>query len=166
MIIAIFAVDSKHGIARNGVLPWPFSKEDMKWFKAQTTGHVVVMGRKTWDAPDMVAPLPNRHNAVFTRDNNTHLFRENLTGDVCKELRRLEAEHPTKTIFVIGGGTILEQASDVLDGAWITRMPGDYECDTFVNLQVVLNNLQLKSTTPLGTATLEIYLRRKDEGIS
>ena len=160
MIIAIFAVDSKLGIARNGVLPWPFSKDDMKWFKSQTTDQVVVMGKKTWDAPDMSAPLPNRHNAVFTHDENNNLFYERLSSNVCNELKRLQLEHPEKTIFVIGGASIIEQAAAVLDGAYITRVSGDYECDTFIDLPNVINNMECIETRLLGTATLEIYTRK------
>ncbi len=162
MIIAICAVDSQLGIARNGVLPWPFSKEDMKWFKSQTTNQVVVMGKKTWDAPDMPSPLPNRYNAVFTHEENNNLFCEHLSGNVVDELTRLQKEHPEKNIFVIGGASIFEQSAAALDAAYITRIDGDYECDTVVNLSSVIHGMVLTETTVLSpTQLIEIYKREK-----
>lgn len=64
MISAIVSVDEKMGIGANGKLLASYP-EDMKFFKAMTTGHVVVMGRKTWDSLP-IKPLPNRTNIVIT----------------------------------------------------------------------------------------------------
>ena len=64
MIKAIFAVDSNGGIAKNGIMPWPRDPSDLKRFKNLTTGHAIIMGKKTWDAVDMPSPLPNRYNVV------------------------------------------------------------------------------------------------------
>ena len=75
MIKSIIATDLQGGMGRNGSLPWPHDKEDMQWFKAATTGHVVVMGSNTWSDPGMPKPLPNRHCVVVT-NQDVSLFPE------------------------------------------------------------------------------------------
>ena len=63
----IWAQDSNNAIGREGILPWNFS-EDLKNFKSLTTGHTIIMGRKTWDS--LGRPLPGRANIVLTRKTN------------------------------------------------------------------------------------------------
>ena len=65
MIIGIAAVDRQGAIGKGGKLPWHYSA-DMKFFRETTTGHAVVMGRKTWLTLDK--PLKNRLNIVLSRD--------------------------------------------------------------------------------------------------
>lgn len=158
MIIAIFAVDSNNGISKNGALPWPFSTEDMNWFKTQTTNNVVVMGRTTWDAPDMPSPLPRRVNVVFTTRGDIGGC-EVRSGDVQATLVELQNQYPDKNIFVIGGAKLLGQATDVLDCAYITRIQGTFNCDTFISLENIVKGMQLTEQRPLGDAILEIYKR-------
>ena len=59
-IKAIFAVDKFGGMGFNGSLPWPHHSEDLAYFKEQTTNHIVVMGRNTWEDPKLPKPLPGR----------------------------------------------------------------------------------------------------------
>ena len=61
---AIVAVSQNGVIGKNGDLPWRLA-EDLKWFKKITMGHVVLMGRKTWDS--LPFPLPGRKNWVISR---------------------------------------------------------------------------------------------------
>ena len=65
MIRAILACDQDWGIGKDGDLPWPHNPDDLKWFKEQTTGSVVAMGKRTWDSLP-TKPLPNRNNVVVT----------------------------------------------------------------------------------------------------
>lgn len=68
MIVIIAAVAKNGVIGKANALPWHLP-EDMKHFKALTTGHAVIMGRKTWESlPPKSRPLPNRHNIVLTRN--------------------------------------------------------------------------------------------------
>ena len=60
-----WAQDKKGGIGKNGKLPWHIS-EDLKNFKKLTTGHTIIMGRKTWDSLP-VKPLPNRKNIILSK---------------------------------------------------------------------------------------------------
>jgi Dihydrofolate reductase len=67
MIIGIAAVSQNNAIGKGGKLPWHYSA-DMKFFRETTTGHAVVMGRKTWLT--LGKPLKNRLNIVLSRDSN------------------------------------------------------------------------------------------------
>lgn len=157
MISALFAVDEAGGMGNQGTIPWPTVKEDMRWFRETTEGHVVVMGKKSWLSPDMPKPLPKRHNVIFT---NQFLDREDidqLTGDVCEGLKRIEELYPDNEVFVIGGPNILMQAKPVIDKAFITRIPGEFICDTKLDMKEFLIGFKLINTLDLGTCTVEYY---------
>ena len=66
-LIAMVAMTSERIIGKDGGLPWHLP-EDLKTFKKYTTGHPIVMGRKTWDS--IGRALPNRQNIVLTRDSS------------------------------------------------------------------------------------------------
>ena len=108
MIKSIFAVDYWGGMGLNGSLPWPHHSEDLQYFKEQTDGHVVVMGRKTWDDPKMPKPLPNRITYVAT---NRPLFGysgvKTIRGDLEQQILKIKDAHPDKTVWIIGGPDIL-----------------------------------------------------------
>ncbi len=69
MTVALVAAVARDGvIGRDGAIPWRIP-EDVAHFKELTTGHAVVMGRRTWDSlPDRFRPLPDRRNVVVTRN--------------------------------------------------------------------------------------------------
>jgi dihydrofolate reductase len=158
MISALFAIDSKGGMGFQGTMPWPLNKDDMKFFKSITTGQTVVMGRKTWDSPDMPSPLPNRRNLLFT---STFLERNDIVqanGDVCETLRFMQTEDSNE-IFVIGGANLIQQAKPVIDRVFLTRIPGEYQCDTFIDVDDFLSGFNLVETHNLGSCQVEEYKR-------
>lgn len=159
MIIALFAVDEKGGMGNQGNIPWPTVKEDMKWFKETTQDQVVVMGKKSWLSPDMPKPLPKRHNVVFTNEFMDIPDIDQIHGDVCDGLRRIEELYPDNDIFVIGGANLLIQAEPVIDRAFITRIPGEFICDTVIDLNTFLRDFLLANSLDLGTCTVEVYER-------
>lgn len=157
MIVAIFAVDAANGMGNQGAIPWPFNKEDMKWFKNATEGQIVVMGKKSWESPDMPKPLPKRHNVVFTNSiiDNEHITQ--IKGNVCEGLQWLQNKSPGMDVFVIGGANLLMQARPAIERAFVTRMPDKYTCDTFINLDNFLKGFTLVDTTDLETCKVEEY---------
>jgi dihydrofolate reductase len=159
MIIALFAVDEQGGMGNQGNIPWPTVKEDMKWFKETTQGQVVVMGKKSWQSPDMPKPLPKRHNVVFTNEFMDRDDIDQLTGDVCEGLKRVEELYPDNDIFVIGGANLLAQSKEVIDRAFITRIPGEYICDTVIDLDSFLVDFALTNSLDLGSCVVEMYER-------
>ena len=156
MISAVFAVDESGGMGKNGSLPWPFNKDDMIWFKNKTQNHVVIMGRKSWESPDMPKPLPKRHNVVFT-NNFFDGGVEQIRGDVCEGIKHIELKYPDKEIYVIGGANLLMQALPVIDKAYITKISGDFDCDTKIDLSLFLKNMSLANIHNIGTCKVEEY---------
>ena len=119
MIIGIAAVDRKGAIGKGGKLPWHYSA-DMKFFRETTTGHAVVMGRKTWLT--IGKPLKNRLNIVLSRDSNIEPQESLLVlSDVDSVIAF--SEKLTTDLFVIGGAQIYEAFMPHIDQWIITQVP-------------------------------------------
>ena len=108
MIKLIVAVAQNGIIGGNNQLLWRLSA-DLKYFKSLTTGHVVVMGRKTFES--IGRPLPNRVNVVISRQKNRTYGEHVEVLPSWEEAKRWVANlHPDKDLFVIGGGEIYRLA--------------------------------------------------------
>jgi len=119
MIIGIAAVDRKGAIGKGGKLPWHYSA-DMKFFRETTTGHAVVMGRKTWLT--IGKPLKNRLNIVLSRDLSIEPQESLLVlGDVESALSFNKSL--TTDLFVIGGAQIYEAFLPHIEKWIITEVP-------------------------------------------
>jgi dihydrofolate reductase len=161
MIISILAATSLGGIGNRGTLPWPHNKEDMRWFAQHTTGHIVVMGRNTWNDPKMPKPLPNRVNCVVTNRSlgeHGHLARR-LSGNINDQIKLMAENFPTKDVYIIGGQTLYETTNDLVERVYLTRMKGNYWCDTRINLERYLNCFRIKTVRPGTDCTYEIWER-------
>jgi dihydrofolate reductase len=157
MIIALFAIDEKGGMGFDGSMPWPRNKEDMQWFKSLTEHQLVVMGKKTWECTDMPVPLPNRLNVLVT---NNFIDREDilqLRGDVCDGLLSIQETYPDLDIFVIGGPNLLMQTIPILQKIFITRIPGEYHCDTAIDIDKFLVGFQMVDLKKLETCEINEY---------
>lgn len=114
-------------IAKNGTIPWKVS-EDLKRFKTLTTGHSIIMGRKTYDS--IGRPLPNRKNIVLSRDMmKTSQLVEGFDQAVfyvrtLEEAFALVAETDASP-FVIGGGEIYKLAMPLATRLEITYVAGE-----------------------------------------
>jgi dihydrofolate reductase len=159
MIISILASTSAGGIGNQGTLPWPKNSEDLKWFKEHTTGHIVVMGRKTWDDPMMPKPLPNRINCVVSNRIVDNINVRRLRGDIKQEVLTLQAQFPEKNVFIIGGKSVYEATQNIVDRVYLTRMKQNYWADTRVNLDLMLMNFRIQTVRPGHECTYEIWNR-------
>lgn len=130
MIRAILATDENWGIGKDGDLPWPHNPNDLKWFKECTTGGVVVMGKTTWDSlPNK--PLPNRNNVVVTKEiNRTPGPFHFMTFETA--IGSLPQMNMLQNVWVIGGAKLVEGLLPIIDEIWLSRISGEYECDTFL----------------------------------
>ena len=119
MLIGIAAVSRNNAIGKNGKLPWHYSA-DMKFFRETTTGHAVVMGRKTWLT--LGKPLKNRLNIVLSRDSSIEP-QESLV--VLRDVDSvLSFSKSLKTdLFVIGGGQIYSEFLSYIEKWLITEVP-------------------------------------------
>jgi len=129
-ISIIAAIGKNRELGKNNDIPWHIS-EDFKRFKQITTGHPIIMGRKTWESLP-TKPLPNRYNIVITRDVNYKIENENVkVASSLEGAINLAKEKNQAEIFVIGGGQIFEQAISLANKLYLTVVEGDFDADTF-----------------------------------
>jgi dihydrofolate reductase len=148
MIKAIFAVDHWGGMGLDGTLPWPSHPEDFQYFKQQTINQVVIMGRKTWDDPKMPKPLPNRINYVVT---STPIRQEGvytIQSDVIERIRRIANFHADKTVWIIGGPTLLEATKDIIEELYVTHFKSQYKTDVQLDMRRYLSTFQFIGCKP------------------
>ena len=162
MIKAILACDDTGGVSKDGTLPWPNNSTDLRWFKDNTAGHIVVMGSTTWDDPHMPRPLPNRVNALVTsRQNDYPGANIYIKGDLNEEIKNIEAMSPGLITWVIGGPNIIEQTLGIIDEFYLSRIPGEYACDTFLPLKKIESLFELTTVIHETGVTFEIWEKRK-----
>jgi dihydrofolate reductase len=131
-IILIACVASNSVIGRSeadgsGSMPWHLP-EDLKHFRELTNGHVVVMGRRTWESlPERFRPLPNRRNMVITRNPDYVANGAEVFGSIAAAH---QACPNAEKFFVIGGGQLYRDAIDDADGLELTEIHQDFDGDT------------------------------------
>ena len=169
MIIAIFACDEAWGIGKNGNLPWPKNKDDLDWFKRCTAGHAVVMGRKTWESLP-IKPLPNRLNFVISKSNDLINGEVGPHGvwpnDPVQGIISLEQVLKNQIIWIIGGAQLMHSCLDVVDEIWLSRIDGTFDCDTFLDKELILQTFEKSEQHFDGSLRTEKYLRKADATIS
>lgn len=115
-------------IGRANAIPWRLP-EDLARFRELTTGHAVVMGRRTWESlPQRFRPLPGRRNVVVTRNDAWHDAGAERAGSLDEALRLLERE---PRVFVIGGGQLYAEAISRADELLLTEIDEEHEGDAF-----------------------------------
>lgn len=126
-VVALIAAVADNGvIGRDGALPWRIPA-DLKWFRARTMGHHVVMGRKTWAS--IGRPLPGRTNVVVSRDPELSLPDGVVLVDgLAAAIERAGAAGDDE-VFVIGGGELYRAALPQADRIYLTRIHADVEGD-------------------------------------
>jgi dihydrofolate reductase len=145
---AIAALAENRVIGAGGKIPWHLP-EDFKFFREQTTGHTIVMGRKTWAS--LGRPLPRRRNVVVSR--TLAPGETTLAGAVVvNSLDEIEKLPPMGDIWIIGGAEIYAQALPRCAELYLTHVVGKFEGDTFfpayenlfVAAETILTTLQFK----------------------
>lgn len=123
--ISLICAASRNGVIGKGNrLPWRLPA-DLKRFKRLTMGHTVIMGRKTFES--IGKPLPGRTNVVVTRQKD-------FQARDCRVAHSLEeALHlcsPDQEVFVIGGGSIFQQALPLADRIYLTSIHHNFTGET------------------------------------
>ena len=127
-----------HGLGFDGDLLYKIPA-DMKRFKELTEGHVVIMGRKTWESiPEKFRPLPNRHNIVLTRDAAYDAPGATVYGSLEEGINQYwnlyneRIDSPDDfNAFIIGGSRLYEEGIQFADVLYLTEFYGEKEADTF-----------------------------------
>jgi dihydrofolate reductase len=120
---AIAAMSLNRVIGAGNKIPWHLP-EDFKWFKQTTTGHVIVMGRKTFES--IGKPLPNRETIVLSRSQ--FQFPGVKTIRSLEELKSLAGDRQT---FICGGAEIYAQALPLCSDLYLTLVKREVEGDAF-----------------------------------
>jgi len=126
-ISLIAALGKNRELGKDNKLLWHIP-EDMKRFKHLTTGHVVIMGRKTYES--IGKALPNRINIIITQNTTYHAPHCLITHSL-DEAIRIAKEKENEEIFVIGGGQIYQQTIPYSDKLYLTIVKETYDADTF-----------------------------------
>lgn len=124
-LIGMVAMTAKRVIGKGNDLPWHLP-EDLKLFKQTTSGHPIVMGRKTFDS--IGRPLPKRQNIVITRDESwsTEGVEVIYAPEDMDRLELMDSE-----VYIIGGAQIYEVFLPHLDELLVSQVYEDYEGDTY-----------------------------------
>ena len=125
MIVSIVvAISENHAIGKDNKLLW-YLPRDLKHFKEITTGHTIIIGRKTYDS--VGKPLPNRRNIVITR--------KNIAIEGCEVVNSVEAAlalcKDEAEVFIVGGAEIYQQAMHLTDRIYLTIVHAKFEADAY-----------------------------------
>lgn len=115
-ISAIAAIGENRELGKDNQLLWRIP-EDSKYFKEITSGHVVIMGRKTYES--MMRLLPNRINIIITQDPKYHIedaIMASSVEDAIEKAKQIEKEE----VFIIGGGKIYTKTLPIIDRLYLT----------------------------------------------
>jgi dihydrofolate reductase len=131
----IWAQTTNGVIGKDGGMPWHLP-EDLAHFKRTTSGHPVIMGRRTWESfPARYRPLPGRTNIVISRSPERRAGLEAAGAVVADSLPMAVAEarrYPgAEELWVIGGGEIFRLAAEQADAAVVTVIDMESDGDTF-----------------------------------
>lgn len=127
----IVAIGKDGAIGKKGDLIWKISA-DLKRFKALTTGHPVIMGRKTWESLPK-RPLPNRRNIILTRSVDFNAEGAECFNSVEETLKATEGENP----YIIGGAEIYKAFLPYADHLYLTQVEDKCpDADAFLNLDL------------------------------
>lgn len=126
MIISIVvAIAENRAIGKNNQLLWHLPA-DLKHFKQITSGHTVIMGRKTYDS--IGKPLPNRRNIVITRQKGLSLEGVEVVNSLTEAIALCKAENE---VFLIGGAEIYKTALPLTQKIYLTTVHQSFEADAF-----------------------------------
>lgn len=124
--LGLIAAIARNGvIGRDGDLPWRLP-EDLKHFKRTTLGHVLIMGRKTWES--LPGPLPGRHSVVLTRTPGYRAEGARVVSSLADAIA-VSDEVAGAMPIVAGGAEIYALALPRVTQMWLTRVDAEVEGD-------------------------------------
>lgn len=126
MILSLIAAVDRHsGIGKDNQLLWHLPA-DLKYFRRVTSGHTVIMGRKTYES--IGRALPERRNIVLSRQEGFQAKGCEVMSDLFEAIRACQKEGE---VFVIGGAEIYRQAMQVADKIYLTRVDVEMDADAY-----------------------------------
>jgi dihydrofolate reductase len=160
MIVLIAAAAENNELGKNNDLIWHLP-DDFKRFKLLTSGHFIIMGRKTFES--FPKPLPNRTHIVITRQKNYHpegcLIATSIEN-------ALALAPKNEDVFVIGGGEIYKQSIALADKIELTRVHHHFDADTYFPVidekkwTLVFEEFHPKDEKHLVDFTYQTYIKK------
>lgn len=126
MISMVVAMSRNRVIGKAGKMPWNIP-EDLQYFKALTTGHTVIMGRKTFES--IGRPLPNRLNVVLTQDENYEAKGCHIVHSIEEIMEKYYNEE--EELFIIGGSTLYSAFMSYATKIYMTLIEAEVNGDTY-----------------------------------
>jgi dihydrofolate reductase len=161
MIILIAAIAENSALGKNNELLWHLPK-DFKRFKEITSGHYIIMGRKTFES--FPKPLPNRTHVIITRQKD--YVCEGCI--VVQDLEKALAVCPkNEDVYIIGGGEIYSQSISLADQLDITRVHHSFEADVYFPeidhtiWELISEEVHLKDEKHLYDYSFQTFVRKK-----
>ena len=160
MITVIAAVAENNALGKENRLLWHLP-DDFKRFKTLTSGHYIIMGRKTFES--FPKPLPNRTHVIISRQAN---YQPEGCIVVNSLEKAIEVCPKNEEVFVIGGGEIYRQSIALADKLDLTKVHHSFDADTFfpeVDLsqwQLIFEEFHPKDERHEYDFTFETYLRK------
>lgn len=128
MIVIVAAVAKNGVIGKGNAIPWRLP-EDIAHFKTLTTGHTVVMGRKTWESlPSRFRPLPGRHNIVVTRNPDYQAPGADVAHSLDEAIKLGAGD---TALFIIGGAELYAQALPLAQRLELTEIDAEIDGDAY-----------------------------------
>jgi dihydrofolate reductase len=160
MLTLIAATSTNNALGKDNQLVWHLP-DDFKRFKALTSQHYIIMGRKTFES--FPKPLPNRTHVIITR-NKSYEAPEGCNV-VSSFEEAIEACPKNEEIFIIGGGEIYKQSIDMADKVELTRVHTTVEADTFFpeinpeQWELVFEEVHLKDEKHAFDFTFQTFIK-------
>ncbi len=154
----VVAISENNAIGKDNQLLWHLPA-DLKHFKNITTGHTIIMGRKTYDS--IGKPLPNRRSIVITRQKDLHIEGVEVVNSLDAAIALCK---PDEKVYVIGGAEIYKHALSFCQKIYLTRVHQYYEADAFFpelsleewkEIDKIDHVTDEKNTIPYSFSTLE-----------
>jgi dihydrofolate reductase len=128
-ISIIVAIAQNNAIGKDNQLLWHIPA-DLKRFKLLTTGHTIVMGKRTFESLP-IRPLPNRRSVVITDIAGEQIGGCTMAYSIDEAIEKMD---PDKENFIIGGGSVYRQFLPIAQQLYLTIVQKDFEADTFFNV--------------------------------
>ncbi|WP_049915848.1 dihydrofolate reductase [Haloferax mucosum] len=155
-LVSVAALAENHTIGRDGELPWPSIPEDKKQYRARIADDPVILGRRTFES--MLDDLPGSDQIVLSRSEQEFDVVTAHHARNVEEAIELAESLGAETAYVIGGAAIYELFQPHLDRMVLSRVPGEYDGDTYYPAWSTAD-WQLESETPYERFTLQEWVR-------
>lgn len=167
MILTIIAAAAENNaLGKDNDLVWHLP-DDFKRFKALTSGHFIIMGRKTFES--FPKPLPNRTHVIITRQKDYEVPENCIVVSSLKKAIEICPEN--ETTYIIGGGQIYKQSMEIANKIELTRVHTEVEADTFFpeiedkDWQLIASEFHPKDEKHQFDFTYLTYIRAQKEEI-